>query len=386
MTREEIMSLDMEGIEARKAEIRTEIEKAADSAALDAIEAEKTAIEERIAQIKEEVEERKADMAKVAAGLGENVEKVEERTMNATATKEYMHAFAQYIKTGDDKECRSLLSLNSDIEENPGQVPVPEALEGRIKTAWQKNTLMDLVSKSYVKGNLAIGFELSSTAAVVHAEGDTAPAEEVLTIGKVLIVPETIKKWISISDEVLDMTDNDFVDYIYDELTYRIAKKAQEEIVAAITAAPSTSTAAAAGQPEVYDDSDLLSVMDYAAAALSDEAADLTLVINRATEATFKAAAKTANFAINPLEGLRIVYDNSLPAYNDASAGACYAILGDFGRGFRANFPNGADIRIKRDDLSLSEADLVKFVGRQFVGLGVIAENCFARILKGSEE
>lgn len=384
MTREEIMNLDMEGIEARKAEMRTEIEMAADSAALDAIEEEKTAIEERIAQIKDEVEERKADMAKVAAGLGENAEKVEERTMNVTETKEYMHAFAQYIKTGDDKECRSLLSTNSNFETNPGQVPVPAALEGRIKTAWQKNTLMDLVSKSYVKGNLTIGFELSSTAAVVHAEGDEAPDEEVLTIGKVQIVPETIKKWISVSDEALDMTDEAFVDYIYDELTYRIAKKAQSEIINLIKNAPAASTAAAAGQAEVYDESDLLSVLDYAKAALSDEAADLTLVINRATEATFKAAAKTANYSMNLFEGLRVVYDNGLPAYSTASDGACYAILGDFGRGLRANFPNGAEIKIIRDDYSLAEADLVKFVGRQFVGFGAIAENAFARILKGA--
>ena len=45
MTREEIMELDLDGIEARKAEIREEI-KTADSAGLDAIEAEKVIIEE----------------------------------------------------------------------------------------------------------------------------------------------------------------------------------------------------------------------------------------------------------------------------------------------------------------------------------------------------
>ena len=39
MTRDEIMTLDMDGIEARKAELRAMIEEAADSAALDEIEA-----------------------------------------------------------------------------------------------------------------------------------------------------------------------------------------------------------------------------------------------------------------------------------------------------------------------------------------------------------
>lgn len=381
MTREEIMNLDLDGIEARKAEIRELIGNAADDAALDEIDAEKAIIEERMAQI---TEQRKADMEKVAAGLvGEVKESMEEKRMNTTATKEYMHAFAQYIKTGDDKECRALLSLNSSVETNPGQVPVPEALEGRIKTAWQRNTLMDLVSKSYIKGNLTIGFELSSTAAVVHAEGTAAPDEEVLTIGKVQIVPQTIKKWISVSDEVLDMTDEDFVDYIYDELTYRIAKKAQEVIINLIKDSDTASSDTAAGVPTVPDNSDLLSVIDYAKAALNDEAADLTIVMNRATEATFKDAARSANFAMNPLEGLRIVYDNTLPAYGTAAANAIYAILGDFNLGLRANFPNGADIRILRDDYSLAEADLVKFVGRQFVGFGVVAENAFVKIQKG---
>ena len=46
MTREEIMELDLDGIEARKAEMKAEFETAAkdDTAALDEIEAEKAAI------------------------------------------------------------------------------------------------------------------------------------------------------------------------------------------------------------------------------------------------------------------------------------------------------------------------------------------------------
>ena len=70
MTREEIMELDLEGIEARKAEMRTEVEQAADSAALDALEAEKAIIEERVAQIRADIETRKADMAEVMNGKG----------------------------------------------------------------------------------------------------------------------------------------------------------------------------------------------------------------------------------------------------------------------------------------------------------------------------
>ena len=63
MTREEIMVLDMEQIEARSAELTSEIEIAETNEAMDAIQNELDAIEERKAQIKLEIEQRKADMA-----------------------------------------------------------------------------------------------------------------------------------------------------------------------------------------------------------------------------------------------------------------------------------------------------------------------------------
>ena len=96
MTREEIMELDLDGIEARKAEMKAEIEQAADSAALDAIEAEKAIIEERIAQLNAEGEKRKADMAAVIGGKGKTIAKQEERTM--TDIKEYRNS-KEYVSS-----------------------------------------------------------------------------------------------------------------------------------------------------------------------------------------------------------------------------------------------------------------------------------------------
>ena len=134
MTKEEIMELSAEEIEARKAEIREEIKAASDPAALDALDAEVSAIEERVAQIKEERETRKADMAAVLAGSGTPIEKpVEERKMTELEirnSEEYINAYANYIKTGKDTECRALLSKNA----TGGQVPVPTYVEERIRT------------------------------------------------------------------------------------------------------------------------------------------------------------------------------------------------------------------------------------------------------------
>ena len=41
--------------------------------------------------------------------------------------------------------------------------------------------------------------------------------------------PVSIKKWISISDEVVDLRGEAFLRYIYDEITYRIAKKCNND-------------------------------------------------------------------------------------------------------------------------------------------------------------
>ena len=99
MTREEIMALDMEQIEARSAELTSEIEIAETNEAMDAIQNELDAIEERKAQIKLEIEQRKADMAAVIQGQGDVIEEVKDerkvKTMEVRNTPEYINAYAE---------------------------------------------------------------------------------------------------------------------------------------------------------------------------------------------------------------------------------------------------------------------------------------------------
>ena len=381
MTREEIMELDMDGIEARKAEMRTLIEQAADSAALDEIEAEKAIIEERVAQIRAEIETRKADMAEVVKGKEtETIEKpVEERKMTEVeirSSKEYLDAFAQYLKTGKDDECRALLSTNA----TGGYVPVPTYVEDRIKTAWDRVELMNLVRKTYIKGNLNVGFELSADPALIHTEGSAANSEEALTFGIISLTPQSIKKWIKISDEALDLSSEAFIDYIYDELTYRIAKKSQEDLIGKITACTAAATSGCVGVGVVAG-TPSLGVVAEAIGELSDEATNPVIVMNKGSWAKFKAAQYAGQYNVDPFEGCRVYFDNTLPAYSTTgTAGTAWAIVGDFGVGAQANFPNGNEITIKYDDLSLAEADLVKVVGREFIALGAVADHAFTKI------
>ncbi len=111
---------------------------------------------------------------------------------------------------------------------------------------------------------------------------------------------------------------------------------------------------------------------------------NLNIAMNRQTYAAFVSVAMAANYAVDVFDGLKekVVFTDALPAFSAASSDDTYAIVGDFGYGFQANKPNGNDIVIKVDDLSLAEKDLVKIVGRQYVGMGVVASKAFVKIEK----
>ena len=179
-----------------------------------------------------------------------------------------------------------------------------------------------------------------------------------------------------------------FLNYVYDELTYQIAKKAADTLIAKIEACGTVSTntpSVNVAVPVVEADSIALGTIASAVAQLSDQAANPVIVMNKQTYAAFKAVQYAGSYAVDPFEGLPVVFNSSIEAFSAATTGVTYAIVGDFAEGAIANFPNGEDITIKYDDLSLAEADLVKIVGRQFVGMEVVGPKAFVKIAKASE-
>ena len=385
MTRDEIMALDIEQIEARSAELATELESIETSEAMDAVQSELEAIEERRAQIKLEIEQRKADVAAVIKGQGAVIEKVEERKhdeMEFRNTKEYIDAYAEYLKSGDAKECRKLTTENDTTPNGTGTVAVPEFVYDIVKTAWEREGIMSLVRKSYLKGNLKVQFEISGSDAAIHAEGDTAVSEETLVLGIVELVPQSIKKWVSISDEAYDLRGEAFIRYIYDELTYRIAKKAADTLIAKIEACGTASTTTCPGVPKLTAATPAVGTVAAAMALLSDEAANPVIIMNKATWGAFKAAEYAGSFPVDPFEGLPVVFNNTIKSSAVATTGETYAIVGDLGHGALANFPNGEGIDFKFDEFSRKKEDLIEVLGREYVGLGVVAPNAFVKIVK----
>lgn len=381
MTKDEIMALNAEALESRMAEIKTAVETNAEGADFEALSAELDFITERKAQLAEEA--RKADIMAVINEDGTNettieTPKEEKRTMadikEIRSSAAYADAFAKYIKTNDDTECRALLT-----ELVSGDVPVPSIVSDTIATAWANNTILSRVKKSFIKGILRQGFELSSSPAVAHTEGDEAISEEELKLGIVELKPTSLKKFITISDEVMDLTGEAFLRYIYDEITYRIAKLAEDSIIALIDAAPAASTASAVGVP-VVKAALSVDIIAQAISQLSDRANNPVVIINKQSYAAFKAIQYANSYYVDVFEGLEVLFNDTITAVDSASEDDVYAIVGDLSIGAQANFPKGEEITIKYDDLSLAEADLVKIVGREYVALGLVSENAFVKI------
>ena len=377
----EIKEMNIEELEARLAAIPEELE--AEDANLDALE-------EEVRSIKAEMEERKAAEAKraeirsaVAFGEGEVIETVVEEkrevkpNMEIRNTPEYIEAYANYVRTENDAECRALLTENVS-----GSVPVPEFVYDIVKTAWEREGITARVRKSYLKGNLKVGFEISGDPAVIHTEGGEAISEENLVLGVVTMVPQSIKKVVQISDEVYDMRGEQFLRYIYDELTYRIAKKAADELVAKVQACGTVSTTTCPGVPTVTETTLGLGTIAKAMAELSDEAANPVIIINKQTWGAFKAAQAAGSYGYDPFEGLPVIFNNTITAYSAATTGVAYAIVGDLDQGALMNFPDGDGISFKFDDMTLKKQDLIEVLGRQYVAIGVVAPNAFVKITK----
>ena len=373
----EFKEMSVEQLETRMAEIKNEIE--VDGADLGALEEEvrgiKAELEERAKVEAQKVELRKA----VAEGKGKVIEKKEETKIMTNeeirASKEYVDAYARYLINEDDKECRALLTTQAS-----GSVPVPVLVEDIIKTAWEKNDILSRVKKTNFKGNLKVPFELSADGAYVHTEGTAAPTEESVTFGIVEMIPRNIKKWIRISDEAIAMGGETLVRYIYDELTYQILKKLTALVVTDIASLATSADADEVSGAKIKVAPGLTTVAQ-AFANLSDEASDIVVVMNKLTYVEFKNAYAAGNFAVDPFEGLPVLFTSALPAYATASEDDVYAFVGDL-RGAQLNYPEGEGIVIKYDDTTETESDLVKIVGRQYVAHAVTTDRAFCNIAK----
>lgn len=370
--------MTFEQIETRFAEIEKELVNA-DATRVAELKKETEELKARQAEIEAEAKEARTAIMEIVKGAGKVVEKAAEKVSDNEIrnSQAYINAYADYIKTGDDRECRSLLTTDAS-----GVVPVPQLVDDIVRTAWENEEILSRVRKTNFKGNLKVAFERSATGAFVHNEGTSAPTEEELLLGIVTMIPKNIKKWITISDEAVAMGGESFLRYVYDEITYQIVKKLAALVVYDIKNLPQSATGSAVDGAKITEAPGLNTVAK-AFANLSDEARNCVIIMNKLTYANFTGARAAGNYAVDPFMGLPVLFSSELDAYDSASANAVYAIVGDLS-GAQVNYPEGEGVVIKWDDLSLAERDLVKVVGRQYAAHAVTAPKRFCLVAKPS--
>lgn len=353
-------------IEEAKPEDEATIDNAIDE--LEKDKAENDAEEQRLQGIIDELEKEIESEPKPRQETPKTDETRERgNEMEIRETKEYLHAWVEAVKKGDEREVRSLITENT----TNGTIPVPTYVEGRVRTAWESDGFVSRIAKTFVKGNLTIMYEVSSSDAVIHGEGSATPQEEALVLGKVTLVPATIKKWIGVSDEALSLTDEAFVDYIFDELTYRIIKRFRDKAITDIgssTLVPKPTGATSVAQAVLLG-----------LGALSDEATDPVVIMSKQAWAQAKMDALNAGYAIDPFAGLEVLFNDQLARVEGGHPETI--IVGDL-KGYHANFPNGQTVRVVADEKA--KEDMVEFVGKLLVGQGVVAPDMIALVAVAS--
>lgn len=371
MTREEIMVLDLEQLEERAGQIAIETEEAS-AEALEGLNEELNAIEERKAALKLEIETRKKEIAEVAQGAGEVIEKAEERKTKMSdieirKSPEYLDAWVESMKGRESEEQRALLSENAQ----DGTIAVPVYVEDTIHTAWESNEIVRRVRRTYFKGNLKVGVEMSADAAIAHTEGGAAIDEENLVLEYIELIPVMVKKMVRYSDEVLSMRGQAFVDYIFDEIEHQIVKKVGDQLVQ--TAILNNGSGRVLAQRFTGDAMTTADVIN-AAGKLSGEATNPVLITTRANAAALKAAALSAGYAYDPFDGMEVIYVDSaaLTVSAGGQTSSAAAIVADLS-GWQINLPDGDQVKFKFDDLTEADADMIRVIGRLYVAMDIVS-------------
>lgn len=355
----EIKEMQMDDIQKRMAEIENEI--VTDGADLEALNAEVDELNERAAAITARANSEKELRAKVAGMNFKPVEVIEEKeerkeNMEKENRAALVDALAEFIKGRATAEQRAMLLTTNATN---GTVKVSDIVDDYIWTDWDKSPILSRIRKVYVKGNYSVGYEVSATGAVEHTEGANAPAEETLTLAYIEFVAKYFKKWIRVSDTVLALKGQAFMDYLFDEFGHQLAVALENAVVAEIEASDLSA--------KVTNPIDNTAVM-AAFAQLSDEATNPVVIISKTNYAAIMNARATTGAKIeDPFNGFEVLFNNTVTGM----------LVGDLD-GVVANFPEGEDFRFIVDENSLAEQDLVKIVGKVLASIHLVRPNGFA--------
>lgn len=361
---------------------------------VDSLTKEAEDIDSQVSELEEvrakfEEQEKRMSLTKTVAPT-EVEARAEEIKTDIYDTPEYRQAWVDAIRTGDERKVRAMATTNDNV-------PVPTIWQNYVETAWYNyGKFSRLVNKTYIQGYLSIPFEAEADDAVIHTEGTAQPAEEEITLGLIELKPAMIKKWISMTDELMAMTADDFMRYLADELVYRVVLKLDNGI---INGALDTNGKGVVG---IVNNANTLTAangtlsFNVLNAGIADLVTfdNLTVAMNPKTffdgfmgltdlqqRPIYQIAADNTGRPQYYVNGIRVEFTQALPAYSAASAGDVWAIAGDF-RGYRLNLPEGEMVRTLFDPYTLAREDKAIMVGRLYAAGNVARLKHFVQFKK----
>ena len=316
---------------------------------------------------------------------------------NVLETKDYEKLYADMIRGKvDEKEVRSYLqrSGSANLSTATSYVPIPTIMQGYVETAWATyGKFSRLVSETFEPAILRIPVEASADGASWHSENGDAVEQEQIVLSQIVLQPKMIKKFLALTDELMAMAEQEFLRYVADELVYKVILALDEAIMTRtdLNGLGVIGIVGNALTESVNANLDFNVINEAVAKLLVFD--DLTIAMHPQT--FFKNFMGLTDQVGNPI--FRIVHDNegkpayylsgyrveftlALPAYDSANAGDTYAIVGNFRRGYRLNYPQGRDVITLVDPYTLATEDVVRMIGRLYVAGNVVKPKYFAEL------
>lgn len=377
----------MEEIKEEVAEVVEEVQEEHQEVVEEVVDEEETT--EETEEVVEETTEETIEES--TENVEENVEEEgEERNMNTTF--ENVQSRHEEVQNWRKSVMTMIAEERAGVKSTDSGVPIPTVFQGYIERAWEKVDLLDELTISSIKGIFKVSYEASADGAGYHAEGAEAPTEESLVLGTITLLPKMIKKWISVTDELESMADEEFMKYIAEEVVYQILKFAQAQVLVG-----NASSDGIVGIENATLTTKVVSTLGFNSIndALSevDAGANPLVVMNRRTFfKNFMSLADTAGRPIYQIatdntgkpqyfiNGIRVKFNDALPAYDDVTTEA-WAIVGDF-KAYRLNLPNGRNVQTLFDPYTLATQDKSRMIGKLFASGNVCKPKALAKLTK----
>lgn len=364
---------------------------------------EADSIDEEIKDLEEQRSTFKAQEERMSLSANLTKVKIEERKNqmeinDVLNSKEYEQLYADMIRGKvDEREVRNFLKRD---DPTPGlstattNIPIPVIMQGFVETAWyQYGKFSRLVGESFEPAIIKIPVEAEASGAAWHTESGDPPAEENITLSQILLQPKTLKKWISLTTELMAMASADFLRYVADELVYRVILALDEAIinrtdlngegVIGIVGNANTETLSAALDFNVINEavSELVTFEDLVIAMNPKTFfKNFMGLTDQVGNPIFRVVHDNENRAQYYLSGYRVEFTQALPAYEDADPGDSYAVVGNFRRGYRLNYPEGRNVITLVDPYTKAPEDLVRMIGRLYVAGNVVKPKHFVEL------